>query len=345
MRMKKLNIFTDNEDSIIDTQFNQGYDSLRSHYVFLEYLAKELEFEDIVDYHFTSKHTKLHSSTHLSMNKEFTYSLYDGKSPYIGVILHSRVTSTNLERLKSFIKYSDSIIYYNSDPEFNTGPNCDNMLLYFLSTADEEFIKLFKSKVKVIITGLSNQVEVLDIKLKDYKIPVIFIPQLINREIRRLENPKYYDAFVINNSYYYKEVIDKLLAAGLSVFTLVKDKEAIIPGVSAHLCKGMGIEYRLLLDLVSRCKYYVGTNTYWGRSVEDTNTYYAPHSLSSKYLESYYGRTIPVSASKNPDQVVKYIQCNNRYKTLDYYDTWMKSKFSIESNQINIDKVCKLLKS
>lgn len=330
-----LSLYFDSEKSIFESLKTQDYDLLRAHYMTIRVLCDKLGITNIQDFHyhkyptdgFVVKNTVLEYLPEVNIGTE---------NNDIGIILHAQ--TSDVDRLVHFLKSCNKVIYYNSDPEFVNQPFLDNrmVLRYILDHPNSELSKLFNSKVVCIITGIKNQYDMIT---RLFNKPTYYIPQLINPDIPVVESIKHYDAFLINTSKTYKDIQLKLLDRGYKVLSLVNHPGAIVPGVDAMVCSGSGCNYKLLLELVSKCRYYVCTNTYWS-DIRTKDLNYAIHSYGSKYLESYYGGTIPVPGFLDEDGILKFMDEDHKYSD---FNRWMNKNFSINTYLKEFDAILKNL--
>jgi hypothetical protein len=335
----KVCVFTDSPVSRNRAIIKQDYDLYRSHYIALQYICRYFRQDVIYEY----------KDIDYEVEPKVSYSAriipVKPDNIRLGIILHSKVTEYNKDILIEFISKCENIIYYNSDPEFNTSELVkDPMLLNYIFNNNDLLTELFRSKLKYIITGLKDQEFLLRNKLCT---TVDFVPQLLNNQISTITSNKYYDIFMISNSSKLKNLVNELEASGLRVFILCPYSYRYNDNASgAYICGGNGTDYDMLINLVSQCKYYLGTNTYWADSIEDQDNYYVNQCITSKLFESFYGNTIPIPAAVRRKDILKYIQeINPIYdEVLMDFKLYMRKTFDIKNYKQILDKVCQSIK-
>lgn len=339
--MRNISVLIDGNSSIQELQYTCEYASIRSHYYNLELIANKLQFDDILNYHSKDKIYNVLSGSELSFTN-YTYDPVLSKDD-LGIILHHIVLPENKDRLINFIKDKRKIIYYCSDNEFKVGNLVDNhMLLYYcINNPDDELSKLLFDKLILIIDGLCE-----NSTLKYYlpNIPIIHFPQLINPKVPIIKDPtKYYDFFLINISKSYKGVIDILVDQGYKILTLVGSEKAVHPKVYAIVFRNNGYPYYPLIELVSKCKFYLGTNTYWSDDEDAPYKYYCSDAYTSKYLESYYANTIPVPSYLTPNMIDYWIKNTNIPELNNNFRSWMENNMTSNNFKSKLNDICNII--
>lgn len=316
-------------ESIRDSLIKMTYNNIRSHHYILFHLSRLLGCTNVLDGSpsYTGK---------IAEGSELYYTLREFKeynfdsvklgdySESLAVLFHTTINKSNYNKILSIISSSKYFIYYNSDPEFNKDYLGGEMFLNFIrNNPNDRLSLLFKSRCILIFTGFPFMVNQLSV----FDKPVIYIPQIINPNIPRINSRKIYDVWMINTSPFHKHLSDALIDNGISVLALTQNGE-YCEGIPYIECKGSGLNLDFLIASVSLCKYYIGSYPV----LEDQDSMmirkYSTWNHTSKVLESYYANTYWLSSNKNFNQCVYAIK-NNLHKNQKNFNEYVESNFSL----------------
>lgn len=317
--------------SIKTSLLTMQYNNIRSHHYIMYHIARALNCANILDGFIGGENTVIEGSDIYYTQKEFpeytlrNTTLKDYKNS-IAVLFHSQVSKENYRKLIQAVSNSPYFIYYNSDPEFKEGYLDNPMFLdYIVKNPEDNLSKLFRSRCKLILTGFPFMVEQIQ---KHFDIPVVYIPQIINRNIPRLKSEKLYDAWMINTTPAHKKLADHLTNLGYNLLILTQNHEWC-SGDCIEL-KAQGMHLDVLLSAVSMCKYYLGLYPFL--ELEDYRMLnpYSVHNHTFKMFECYYANTYPIAPCYSL-QLLEESLGTDLYKNQKRFNKWLENNYSLEN--------------
>ena len=340
-----LYVLTNAPKSIRNSCLGNAYDIIRAHYMNLHLISKELNIP-IFDY--KEDHTR--DSDILSTELEFCSTKFKGRTKEISdrdilIIMHYRIYDP--EYLLEVVKKFNTIVYYNSDPEFMMLPSSENnknkMLLHYMFSEFDQLSCELNKRVKLIISGLSEQVDNLKVK---FNTPVIYYPQLLNKSVPKVIHNKEFDIFVLNYYSNYRKYIKEFADRGYKVldfYTNDKFKAEPHPNVTSVEDKVRCDKYMSMIKMISYCKYYAIQCSYQGKY--DFPHEYMPISVSSKLFECYYGNTVCAPHLDSIKDICDWIESDSFNNHLTKYNKFIESNFIPIKYKNNLYEICQILKT
>ena len=338
----KIFIWKPYKTPIVDAPALGEYSFIRAHYMSLTLLADVLGAEDIVEFtNEESKYPRVEGSE-LSFTKYSFNPCNESNPGDLLVIMHHQYSKERMSEILQISNRFSNIAYYCSDPEYSAANEIDPPYFsrYLSENKNDPAVLTILNKLRVIFCGLAYVLRPLSSR---FDIPIVYLPQLINPDIKIEPSFKFYDAFVLDNCLGMNRLANKVANGGNSVLNFYKYPNLFIDNkvVTNTKDESWSSTYIDYIRMISQCKYFVGTNSGIGRYDQYKSfEVFNHHSYCSRYLESYYANTIPVPAAYNEELTAKIIK--DDLGDLASFKEWMERNFmpDLFINSINQVKLC-----
>lgn len=327
-------LYTPGDSSILDSLNYMSYNYIRSHHYYLFHLARYLGCHQILDAKPSrTKLVPLGTDLYYTLNEFKEYNLKSAClsdwSDSVGVVFHQSIeTEVDYVNLLEFMNKCKKIIYYVSDPEFDSSYLGGKMVLNLIKENEyPDLTKIFINK-GLILSGFKSVQEEC---VRYFSVPCIYVPQLINPNIPIFSGDKMYDAFMINTNSCNKKIADYLSSRGAKLLVLTSNRD-YCENQDFIECKGSGLNLDLLLSAMSLCRYHATTYRFLTNPDPEMIDKYTIHNHTFKYFECYYANSLPMTANKSLSMIGDIVTSKELYnQSLSGFRRYMEDNFKLSN--------------